>query len=156
MCHIIDCGKCSQDSTFHFPSGAPIAILGIGFPFIVILISYSLVYIKLSGIEADVETWSQRRAVMILAFCYFIFILPLCVTSVLPEVIAYRAFIRVAIFSWYFLVYVVNFLIYVIFWRRIRTAMKLMLMDIIGFVGRKQDQEYSTSLWWSQLRAVSK
>ena len=147
MCHILDCGECSRDSNINLPSGAPSAVLGIGFPFIVILISYSLVYVKLSEGETDVETWSQRRAVMILTFCYFIFTLRLCVSALLPEAISSRASIRVAIYSWYFQVYVVNFFIYVIFWRRVRTAMKLMMMDITGIVGSKKEQEYSTSPW---------
>ena len=53
MFNIIECAKCSQDSNFNLPSWAPIALLGIGFPFIVILISYSLVYVKLLEVKTD-------------------------------------------------------------------------------------------------------
>jgi hypothetical protein len=159
ICHVIDCEKCSEDSSFYMPAGAPMVVLGIGLPFIVIVVSYSLVYKKLSEMETDVETWSQRRAVMILAFCYFIFILPLCVTELLPQIISSMDLIRFSIFGWYFQVYVVNFFIYVIFWRRIRTAMKLMLMDVMGVAGWKThantEPEYSTSRWWSELQALS-
>ena len=53
-------------------------IFGIVVPFFIMLVAYSLVYKTLSELAAtDVEKWNQRTAVMILAFCYFIFILPL-------------------------------------------------------------------------------
>ena len=107
----------------------------------------------------DTETWNQRRALLILAFSYFIFVLPLGISELLPKNIPDLAFIRVVIYVWYFQVYLINFLIYVLFWRRIRTAMRLMLKDILDIVGLKSqtgnEREYSTSLWWSELQALS-
>ena len=140
-------------------TGAPSAILGIGLPFIIMVISYSLVFKNLSKMTTDIEIWNQRRAVLILAFSYLIFVLPLGISELLPKNIPDLAFIRVVIYGWYFQVYLINFLIYVLFWRRIRTAMRLMLKDILDIVGLKSqtgnEREYSTSLWWSELQALS-
>jgi hypothetical protein len=72
MCYIIECEICSKNTNICLPTGAPIAILGIGLPFIIMVISYSLVYKNLSKITSDLEKWNQRRAVLILAFPYFI------------------------------------------------------------------------------------
>ena len=158
ICHVISCEKCSQESTIKLPTITLLVVLGIGLPFIIILVSYSLVFKTLSEVETDVETWSQRRAVMILAFCYFIFILPCGINELLPETVSSRAFIRVGIYCWYWLVYVVNFFIYVIFWRRIRTAMILMLKDIMGVAGwnlnTKRNIENTTEQWWSKLQVL--
>ena len=74
-------------------------IFGIVVPFFIMLVAYSLVYKTLSELAAtDVETWNQRKAVMILAFCYFIFILPLSVSELLPQTVSSRALIRVVIY----------------------------------------------------------
>ena len=159
ICHTIDCGKCSEESTLYLPAGAPLVILGIGLPFVVIIISYSLVYKKLTELAIDVETWSQKRAVIILGLCYFVFILPLCVSELLPETVAGRAFFRAIIYSWYWLVYVVNFFIYIIFWRRVRTAVRLMLRDIMGLDRNERhgtnDPEITSSHWWTELQSLT-
>ena len=138
---------------------SPPGVLGIGLPFIIMVISYSLVYKNLSKMTTDTETWNQRRAVLILAFSYFIFVLPLGISELLPKNISDLAFIRVVIYGWYFQVYLINFLTYILFWRRIRTAMRFLLKDLMDIVGWKSrtgnEREYSTSLWWSELHTLS-
>ena len=80
------------------------------------------------GIEDG--THSQQQSLLILNSSYFIFLLPIAIIVLIPEAVSNRAFISVSIYLWYWFVYVVNFFIYVIFWRRIRTGIILMMKDL--------------------------
>eukprot|EP00092_Neocalanus_flemingeri_P012153 GFUD01013101.1.p1 GENE.GFUD01013101.1~~GFUD01013101.1.p1 ORF type:complete len:379 (-),score=55.89 GFUD01013101.1:514-1557(-) len=155
-CHIIECEKCSEDSSFLFPPGGVILAIGVGLPFITVLVSYGLVYRTLSLETTDAETWSQRRSVMILTSCYFIFLLPIGIIEWLPGSVTSRAFISVVVYCWYWFVYVVNFFIYIIFWRRIRKGIALMVKDVLGIAGwkmkTKSDSAVHSVPWWIELR----
>ena len=93
---------------------------------------------------------------MILTFCYFIFILPIAIIEWLPEAVSNRAFISVSIYLCYWFVYVVNFFIYVIFWRRIRTVIILMMQDIVEALGfqTQTKRDAAKDFWWDSLQRL--
>ena len=93
-------------------------------PCLVVLLSYGMVYINLAQASEDEDTSSQRRAVMILTISYLVFILPHSIFESLSEETANRALLSVIIHAWFWCVYVDNFFIYIIFWRRIRKAIQ--------------------------------
>ena len=136
-CHIIECEKCSEDSTFIFPPGGVTLLFGVGLPFVIVLVSYGLVYRTLSQAAIDAETRIQRRAVMILTSCYIVFILPIGIIEWLPGTILNRAFISVCVYCLYWQVYVVNFFVYIFFYRRIRKGITLMMRDVLEIAGLK-------------------
>ena len=157
-CHIIECEKCSENITFTCPPGGVIIMTGVGVPFMIVLVSYGLVYKSLREADLNLETRSQQQSVMILTFCYFIFILPIAIIEWLPEAVSNRAFISVSIYLCYWFVYVVNFFIYVIFWRRIRTVIILMLKDLAEALGlktqTKRDAAKDSTTWWDSLQRL--
>ena len=97
-CHIIECEKCFEDSPIYLPPGGFILTIAVVLPFFVVLLSYWLVYKSLSSMESSEETNDQRRSVLILTTCYFIFILPIGIVEWLPESISERAFITVILY----------------------------------------------------------
>ena len=96
-CHIVECERFSDDSSFICPPGGVLLAIGVGLPFIIVLVSYGLVYKTLKQGSTDAETWNQRRSVMILTSCYFIFIMPIGIIEWLPEAVSDRALVSVAI-----------------------------------------------------------
>ena len=124
-----------------------------------IICSYTSVYRKLCQTPADAETLSLKQAVLILSVCYFIFILPNAIIYWLPYNVSMSAFMGVIVHCWYWFIYVVNFFIYITFWRRVRVGMKLFLKDILDVCGFKLIQksqiqllQENTSIWWISLR----
>ena len=130
-CHIIECEKCSADGDFICPPGGVILAIGVGVPSLIVITSYSLVYKTLGQVSADAETWNQRKAVLILTICYFIFIFPISIIEWLPDQVTNRAFISVGVYSWYWFIYIINFFIYIIFWRRVRKGIILLMKDVL-------------------------
>ena len=55
------------------PPGMLIEAIGFGVPSLVVIISYSLVYIKLTQSGENAEVTSLKKAVLVLTVCYFIF-----------------------------------------------------------------------------------
>ena len=126
-----------------------------GVPCLVILVSYALVYINLAQACENEETSSQRRAVMILTISYIVFIVPHSIFESLPEETANRALLSVIIHAWFWCVYVDNFFIYIIFWRRVRKAIQLLLKDLLDMTGLGWDNSHSenkeeTDIWWTE------
>ena len=157
-CHIIECEKCSEDSTFIFPPGGLILVIGSGIPFIILMVSYGLVYKTLSESATHADTLNQRRSALILPTCYFIFIIPILITKSFTEDFPDRILGSALIYCWYWFVYVVNFFIYILFWRRIRKAITLMMKDILG-VGRlelhsRSDPDDQSVPWWNELQRM--
>jgi len=130
--------------------------LGDVIPTTVVIISYGLVYTDLVNYQG--VTGEQRRAVLVLTLCYLIFILPHQIFEALSAYIPKKALVSVIIHPWYFLVYIVNFFIYIIFWPRIRKAMQLLLADVVGKIGlgecriwKKDIVADETETWWKEL-----
>ena len=98
---MIECEKCSEDSTTISPPGGIILTVGVGLPSIVVLVSYGLVYKSLNQCAAVEDTQDQQLSVMILTFCYFIFILPIAIIEWLPEAVSKRAYISISIYLFY-------------------------------------------------------
>eukprot|EP00092_Neocalanus_flemingeri_P002879 GFUD01003078.1.p1 GENE.GFUD01003078.1~~GFUD01003078.1.p1 ORF type:complete len:322 (+),score=42.73 GFUD01003078.1:112-966(+) len=154
-CHVLLREKCTADDDYICLPGLVLEALGDGVPSLIVIISYSLVYRNLSQAKADAETWSLKRAVLILTICYFIFILPHAIIEWLPDDVDKSVLIGVLIHCWYWLVYIVNFFIYIIFWRRVRIGIRIFFRDMLDIAGWKQrnnpdlvGQNNASSVWW--------
>eukprot|EP00092_Neocalanus_flemingeri_P009136 GFUD01009837.1.p1 GENE.GFUD01009837.1~~GFUD01009837.1.p1 ORF type:complete len:404 (+),score=49.92 GFUD01009837.1:222-1433(+) len=191
-CHIICC------------QGHIIEAVGVGLPSLVVVVSYSLLYINLTKLQnmekqeivlsgtdphgfgsgtrtafsccccfiqlgcyykpcqatEDGETGRQRKAVMILTICYVVFILPHSIFELLPSTISDRALISVLVHAWFWVMYIVNFFIYIIFWRRVRKGIQLLFMDLLGMTGWKcknifgSENVEDSDPWWLQMQEV--
>ena len=158
-CHVLLREMCSADGDYICLPGLVLEALGDGVPSMIVIISYSMVYKNLSEAKMDAETWSLKRAVLILAFCYFIFIIPHAIFEWLPDDVTMSAFIGVIIHCWYWLLYIVNFFIYISFWRRVRLGIWLFFKDVLETAGWKfknsetvgQDNNAST-IWWVEIQ----
>ena len=117
-CHIIECENCSEDSSFSFPPGGVILAVGVGLPFMVVVVSYGLVYRTLMQCPPEVDTVEQIRSVKILTCCYFLFILPIAIIEWLPEIVTMRAFVSIIFYLIYWFIYIINFFIYIFFWKK--------------------------------------
>ena len=79
-CKVISCETCSEGSYLSAPPGGFVLAISVGLPSLVILISYTLVYNSLTQVPPDtVETRNLRQSVLILAICYFLFIIPIII-----------------------------------------------------------------------------
>ena len=141
------------------PQAWIILVVGDGLLRLVVLLSYGMVYINLAQASEDEDTSSQRRAVMILTISYLVFILPHSIFESLSEETANRALLSVIIHAWFWCVYVDNFFIYIIFWRRVRKAIQLLAADLMEMTGVgchrwSQDQVEETDVWWSEMNKL--
>ena len=159
MCHVLVCEKCSAESEYICPPGLLLEAFGVGVPSLVIICSYTAVYRSLSRAPADAETFSLKRSVLILSVCYFIFILPNAIIYQLPYDVSMSAIASAIVHCWYWFIYVVNFFIYITFWRRVRVGIKIFVRDILKICGFKPIQKSeivqlqdNTSIWWIILR----
>ena len=158
-CAVLVCEKCSAESEYICPPGLLLEALGVGVPSLVIICSYTAVYRSLSRAPADAETFSLKRSVLILSVCYFIFILPNAIIYQLPYDVSMSAIASAIVHCWYWFIYVVNFFIYITFWRRVRVGIKIFVRDILKICGLKPIQKSqivqlqdNTSIWWIILR----
>ena len=87
-CVLIDCDNCngSQDSESGFcPPGGIINTIGVGIPFLIILVSYTIVFVKLRTYsDDDGETNQYKISTIVLTCCYFVFILPIFMVEWIP------------------------------------------------------------------------
>ena len=153
-CRVLSCESCSVGTYFTVPPGGIILAVSIGVPSLVILVSYTRVYTSLSQVQ-DADTRSLRVSVFILALCYFVFILPILVIEWVPDMGAEAAVVGVSVYSWYWCIYIINFFIYIFFWRRVRTGIQIFLKDVLGISGLKQNSIVSnneSSVWWNGMR----
>ena len=87
-CMLVYCDKCNGDQSDIFLGGI-IDIIVIATPFIVMVVSYIAVFIKLQRnyTEDDITTKQYKVSTFVLTFCYAIFIIPNAVLSwISPEV----------------------------------------------------------------------
>ena len=99
-CHLLPCKKCSSDGVISIPPGMLIEAIGFGVPSLVVIISYSLVYIKLTQSGENAEVTSLKKAVLVLTVCYFFFILPNVATAWLPSEVNKWALIGTLLDCW--------------------------------------------------------
>ena len=95
-CNLLQCEKESTNGRYCIPQ--LVEAVGVGIPSLVLIISYTLVYINLTQTSEDAE-----------AACYFIYILPTSITALLPTSVSNWAFIGTLFSCWYWLIYIVNF-----------------------------------------------
>ena len=104
------------------------------------------------------DTSNLRKSVLILAICYFSFILPILIIEWLPEDIYGKAVIGVFVYSWYWCIYVINFFIYIIFWRRVRMGIQIFLKDMFGKpeiqTNANDISNSHSSIWWRDLQRL--
>ena len=157
-CHLLPCEKCSLGGVYFIPPALLMEAIGVGVPSLIIIVSYIFVHMKLSQASENDEVGSLKKAVLILTVCYFAFILPNSLTAWLPEEVSKWAFIGTILGCWYWLIYTVNFFIYILFWRRVRMAIFLFLKDVLEILGLKRNSaglsilETETDHWWMELR----
>ena len=150
-CHLVECDRCSRYFNYEGKCVPHIIIntIGIGMPALIVIISYGASFWKLITDHQDDDVSQYKRSTIILTVCYVFFIVPIYaiefidMDEVKEKVISnsnrfsigvqvlFQAQIVVAIYSVYWLVYVVNVLIYVMYLPRMREAYKLIIIDII-------------------------
>lgn len=128
-CHLVECDEDSENGKIK-PS-ILINTIGTGIPFVIVIISYSAVFLKLREDDNDDSTSQYKISTIILTFCYFIFILPIYVVEFIP-VICNKDLASALIYTWYWLVYVINVFVYVIYLPRCREAILTLLADLFS------------------------
>ena len=83
-CHLVECDEDSENGKIK-PS-ILINTIGEGIPFVIVIISYSAVFLKLREDDNDDSTSQYKISTIILTFCYFIFILPNYVVELIPVI----------------------------------------------------------------------
>ena len=83
-CHLVECDEDSENGKIK-PS-ILINTIGTGIPFVIVIISYSAVFLKLREDDNDDSTSQYKISTIILTFCYFIFILPIYVVEFIPVI----------------------------------------------------------------------
>lgn len=129
-CHLIEC------KDWMWPPGAIMNTIGVGLPFAVLIISYSAMLRKYGNLN-DSRTKEIVKSLIILTLCYFIFILPIYLLELIPlEAHLNKELIGVCTYSWYWLVYMIDAFVYVLYWPRYREALWMMMKDILTPVSR--------------------
>ena len=144
----------SQDDCQIDVLGAIINTIGVALPFIVVIISYSSILRKYSNLQHEKGTKEIMKSSIILTLCYFIFIIPIYILELIPlDVGPQRQLIEVITYSWYWLVYMVDPFVYVLYWPRLREALGFMIKDIFSPIRRqlsrniiKQKSELDTEI----------
>jgi hypothetical protein len=153
-------GKCQiiqlEGNTLSSHVSGVIFTVGSGVPFIVMLISYGLVYRSLYQNHAtDVESIKNQKAVMILTFCYFIFVIPVSIIELVPENLDHKEWISLGLFFWHCLIYILNPFLYCFSEIRIRTATVLMFKDVFEVSGYDWETRSNISVpWWLELQST--
>jgi len=133
-CHLVECDRCSRYFNYEGKCVPHIIIntIGIGIPALIVIISYGASFWKLITDHQDDDVSQYKRSTIILTVCYVFFIVPIYAIEFIDmDEVKEKAQIVVAIYSVYWLVYVVNVLIYVMYLPRMREAYKLIIIDII-------------------------
>ena len=108
-----------------------------GIPFIVVIISYSAILRKYSNQNYESGTKAIMKSTIILTLCYFIFIFPIYILELIPlEAGPHKQLIGVITYSWYWLVYMIDAFVYVLYWPRCREALWIMIKDIFSPISR--------------------
>ena len=88
---------------------------------------------KYSNLDYESGTKAIMKSSIILTLCYFIFILPIYILELIPLRAGYhKQVIGVITYSWYWLVYMIDAFVYVLYWPRCREALWIMIKDIIS------------------------
>ena len=125
-----------------------------GIPFIVVIISYSAILRKYSNLHHESGTKEIMKSTIILTLCYFIFILPIYILELIPLTAGpHKQVIGVITYSWYWLVYMIDAFVYVLYWPRCREAVWFMIKDIFSPIRSqlarniiKQKSEFETEI----------
>ena len=125
-----------------------------GIPFIVVIISYSAILRKYSNRNHESGTKAIMKSSIILTLCYLIFILPIYILELIPlQAGPHKQLIGVITYSWYWLVYMIDAFVYVLYWPRCREALWIMIKDIFSPIRRhfprkiiKQKSEFETEI----------
>ena len=80
-CHFIECEKDRKNRNIK-PS-VLVNTIGVGIPFVIVILSYSAVFFKLGESDND-DTIQYKRSTIILTICYFFFIFPIYVVEFIP------------------------------------------------------------------------
>ena len=154
-------GKCQitplDEDTIISHAGGVIFTVGTVGPFIVMLVSYGLVYKSLyENMASDEESYKKQQAVFMYIFCYAIFIIPYPIIELLSDDIDNKEIISLSFFCWHCLIYILNPFLYGFSDMRIRTATTFMFKDLLGLAG--SDEETRSNLsdpWWQELQSTT-
>ena len=82
-CHLVECDEDRENGQIK-PS-ILVNTIGAGIPFVIVIISYSAVFLKLREDDND-DTSQYKISTIILTFCYCIFILPIYAVEFIPVI----------------------------------------------------------------------
>jgi len=130
-CGLVECHP-SERGHQLIDSGLILDIIGIGVPFLIMFISYSIVYSIVSKVEVteDVSTKQFKISTIVLTGCYVVFILPVCIVELIPDSNVNKGLIYMAVYTWFWNVFIVNVFIYAIYLPRCREAICIMFKDV--------------------------
>ena len=89
-----------------------------------------------------------QKITIILIFCYIIFILPIYVVEWIPSYVNYGPKISVIMCTWYWLIYIINVFVYIIYSERARECIGFFLRDIAGIFNKRDENNSDTDLAW--------
>ena len=151
-CQIISC-SIPSDSNIILSAREVTLTLGVGLPFFLILVA-SIIIFKTCF---NGQTNEIHKVTSVLIFCYVAFILPIYILEWIPYSHDYFPKITLLIYSWYWLIYIINVFVYIISVRVCRDAIGLFLRDLLDI--RKlftiQQDENSNVLSMGRIGTIS-
>ena len=152
-CHIINC---DHDKSI-FPAGAVILSFGVGIPCIVLMVSYAVLIYRL--VMSRVEAVKEKREIvfitLLLIMCYLLFILPIYIVEWITEFQA-GPIASVLICTWYWLIYIINVFVYILYSPSCRDAIRCFMLDILFILKLRKPHQLKESVNLSSLQDMSK
>ena len=137
-CHILNCNLPSS-LNIYLPAGGVTLTLGVGLPCFLTFVA-SMIIFKNLGLcfiyrpETEQErarTNEIHKVTSVLIFCYVVFILPIYIVEWIPYSEETSPLITLIIYSWYWLIYIINVFVYIIYGPRCREAIGLFFRDLL-------------------------
>ena len=123
-CHILNCNLPSN-LNIDLPAGGVTLTLGVGLPCFLTFVASLVIYKKLGlcfiyrpGTELENNSNEIHKMTSVLIFCYVVFILPIYIVEWIPYSEDKSPKITLLIYSWYWLIYIINVFVYIIYGQR--------------------------------------
>ena len=137
-CHILNCNLPSN-LNIDLPAGGVTLTLGVGLPCFLTFVASLVIYKKLGlcfiyrpGTELENNSNEIHKMTSVLIFCYVVFILPIYIVEWIPYSEDKSPKITLLIYSWYWLIYIINVFVYIIYGQRCRDAIGLFFRDLLN------------------------
>ena len=158
--------KVSHDKTtngWYLPAGGVTLSLGVGMPCFITVISYLVILKKIACSNSNSNSNSKEVKIVtgVLIFCYMVCILPIYIIEWIPFNEEQSPQLTLIIYTWYWLIYIVNVFVYIIYSPTCREAIRLFFKDIKNILNLKkqkslhEDREMSSYQDTKKMRVYS-